>query len=131
MAKRYLIEIDKYGENEFIFKKNFHLEFLIRGCYAFFSTIVVELERRDDSKVQYVEKAEFKSLMAKLMDSSSIAIVTCKELMWLRDWVDVIINIVLEMEHANFKDKNMKRFLKTAENLMTEINKYNLQIKKN
>lgn len=126
MAKRYNIIIEKVADNEYSIHKNIHLEFLIRGCHGFYSNIVQHMQ--EAYREQYVEKSEFIILMKKLLNETEFATVDSKDLVWLYDWVDVIVNIILELDSADFRDKNMKRFLKTAENFISEIKKFDLQL---
>lgn len=81
-------------------------------------------------QVQYEQQPEFIELIKKLLGGNEVAEINSKELSWLKNWVDIIINVVLELETADFKNKQMKRFLKTAENLMTEIKKLETTTKK-
>ncbi len=125
MAKRYNIVIEKIGSDEYLIHKNMHLEFLIKGCHEFYYSIVQHMSMAYQE--QYVEKPEFIELMKILLDETEFATINSKDLVWLYDWVDVIINIIIEMDTPNFKDKQMKRFFKTAENFISEINKFNLK----
>ena len=128
MANYFQIPIKKVDDDKYLVHCNFHLEYLIRGCHAFYINLMLHMQQLD--QVQYEQQPEFIELIKKLLGGNEVAEVNSKELSWLKNWVDIIINVVLELETADFKNKQMNRFLKTAENLMAEIKKLETTTKK-
>lgn len=119
MAKRYYIPIKKINEDEFIIFKNIHLELLIKGCYGFYANIVNSMHIA--SPEAYVEKKEFVIMIQKLLDDNEKCSLSKEEIHWLKEWIDIIITMILEIETADLKNKNIKRLMKTAENFIYEI----------
>lgn len=118
MAKRYQITIEKKDET-YIIHRNKHLNYLIEECRKCYKTIVDNIEFYSQTK--YQESDDFIKLMTKVLDEKNDVYLSGKELTTLGTWIDINVILFVELDNSNLQDKEVKKFLKIAENFINEI----------
>lgn len=120
--KTYLVKIEKTKNNKFIVHKNVNFDFLIQTCYEFYESLIASMQKQD--QIEYVESKIFKLLLKKIRGKQKTLLLTYKELIKIKIWVDGIVISVVESDAGiDLKGWVMIRFLKTAETFIAEINK--------
>ena len=117
----YQIPVEKISEDVYKITKNVHLEYLIKGTYGFFYKIKNGIKVPPGSEL--VAKDSFLELIEKLLSDDKTVTFSKNEINNIRLWIDAVVILVLEWETTDFKNKEIKKYIKMTQNFIEEINK--------
>lgn len=121
MGKHLTVPIEVINDNMYKIYKNTNFNFLICSCNSLYDEIIESMKKHYKT---YEVKKETSKLIERLKSKSKFEELTKKELIWLTNWIDIICVILIEMDTINFKDKDVIKFFKSAQNFIDKTKKY-------
>lgn len=115
------ITIEKINDH-FLIKKD-------KNYQSFFSMSVIFYHRvieviKQDSGMNVAMNPKFEILLTKLSFDNEKIIIDLDQLKLMVDWVDCLCLIMLEIENLDFKNKEIKKYLRLSESFIFIANKF-------
>lgn len=110
------ITIEK-RENNFIIKKDNYYELFFSMSILFYHRIIEVIKQ--DSGMNVAMNPKFEVLLTKLSLENEVLIIEENELKLLADWVDCLCLIMLDIDNLNLKNKDIKKYLRLCESLLS------------
>jgi len=109
-------------EVKFTIIKNSDFEFLTKNTYLLYEKFVIN---PNYSELQIVWNNEmFSTLMKKLLNQDAEVKLNLEELMWLKEWIDIICKTLLDLKDGDFKKESILKYFYIAEKFVAQTNEY-------
>lgn len=108
-------------DDKFVIDKNKNYEYFFSMSIIFYHKIIEVMKK--DSGMNIEINPKFENLLTKLTINNETIIINEAEIKFLTDWVDCLCLIMLELDSIDFKNKDIKKFLRLSESLINNSKK--------